>query len=213
MLSHTEDPVRSLYSFVARRQVFKPLVNVPYKSLKHPSCSHLRVISLNRISRAWSAPAQPRTRLCCNDSTEQRKRKHLPNSKSYSATFLKSQIPIRLDLQQFFKVTRFRQLAPNRGVVTIFTAATDMIKSLYCHNNMLQELHDLPHPEPDHGATAAFDCHLAQCSLADSQWGNDHVDERQHYSVDPWNLPLTAFPDCPTSFNGVAMSGNRSFRH
>lgn len=91
--------------------------------------------------------------------------------------------------------------------------ATDMIKSLYCHNNMLQELHDLPHPEPDHGATAAFDCHLAQCSLADSQWGNDHVDERQHYSVDPWNLPLTAFPDCPTSFNGVAMSGNRSFRH
>jgi hypothetical protein len=121
---------------------------------------------------------------------------------------------------------------PNRGVVTIFTAATDMIKSLYCHNNMLQELHDLPHPEPEHGATAAFDCHLgelsalvrhstgqltyfapAQCSLADSQWGNDNVDERQQHSVGPWNLPLTAFPDCPTSLNGVAMSGNRSFRH
>lgn len=89
---------------------------------------------------------------------------HLLNSKSYSVTYLKSQIPIRLGLRRLFKVTRFRQRAPNRGVVKIFIAATDMIKFLYCRNNMLQELHELPHPEPGHGATAAFDCHLGEFS-------------------------------------------------
>lgn len=91
--------------------------------------------------------------------------------------------------------------------------ATDMIQFLYCRNNMLQELYELPHPEPGHSATAAFDCHLVQCSLADCQRGNDHVDERQQHSVGPWNPPLTTFPDCPTSLNGIAMSGDRSFRY
>ncbi|KIK46190.1 hypothetical protein CY34DRAFT_800703 [Suillus luteus UH-Slu-Lm8-n1] len=59
--------------------------------------------------------------------------------------------------------------------------ATDMIKFLYFRNNMVQELHELPRLEPGHGATVAVDCHLDQCSLADWQWGNDHVDERQQH--------------------------------
>lgn len=89
---------------------------------------------------------------------------HLLNSKSYSVTYLKSQIPIRLDLRRLFKVTQLRQLAPNRGVVKIFTAATDMIKFLYFRNNMVQELHELPRLEPGHGATVAVDCHLGELS-------------------------------------------------
>lgn len=59
--------------------------------------------------------------------------------------------------------------------------ATDMIKFLYFRNNMVQELHELPRLEPGHGATVAVDCHLDQCSLADWQWGNDHVDGRQQH--------------------------------
>jgi hypothetical protein len=89
---------------------------------------------------------------------------HLPNSKNYFVTYLEAQIPIRLDLRRLFKVTRFRQLAPNRGVVKTFTAATDMIKFLYYRNNILQKLHELPHPEPGHTATAAFDYYLGELS-------------------------------------------------
>ncbi|KAG2343023.1 hypothetical protein BDR05DRAFT_316246 [Suillus weaverae] len=57
--------------------------------------------------------------------------------------------------------------------------ATEMIRFLYYRTTMLQELHELPHPEPGHSVTAAFNCHLFQHPLADWQWDDDHVDERR----------------------------------
>ncbi|KAG2038355.1 hypothetical protein BDR03DRAFT_954521 [Suillus americanus] len=92
---------------------------------------------------------------------------------------------------------------------TIFQA-TEMIKSLYRRNTMLQELHKVPHLEPGHGTTAAFNYHLVQYPLVDWQWGNDHVDERHQYSAGVWSPPLTTIP---TSLNSVAISGDRSFQH
>ncbi|KAG2356088.1 hypothetical protein BDR07DRAFT_1424247 [Suillus spraguei] len=42
--------------------------------------------------------------------------------------------------------------------------ATEMIKSLYCCNAMLQELHESPHLEPGHNATAASNHHPGEFS-------------------------------------------------
>ncbi|KAG2134824.1 hypothetical protein DEU56DRAFT_913602 [Suillus clintonianus] len=91
--------------------------------------------------------------------------------------------------------------------------ATEMIEYLYRRNTMLQELHELPRPEPGHGATAVFNSHLVQVQhpFAGWRWGNDHADERHQYSADTWHPPTMS--GCPTSLYGVAMSGDRSLRH
>ncbi|KAG2069544.1 hypothetical protein BDR04DRAFT_682566 [Suillus decipiens] len=88
--------------------------------------------------------------------------------------------------------------------------ATEMLKSLYCRNAMLQELHQSPHLEPGHSATAAFNYHLIQHTVADWQWDNVHMNE---HSAGAWDSRSPAIPGCPTSPNGDAMSGSRSLQH